>query len=119
MFPGPVGTGEGQWELRLNPEGGTALHGREGHGALLARRWEGLEAGEAAVSQGGVRSGNAGGPMPLAAAPAPRECRQAKAACIATPAVEVGAHGPLPIATSLCSLWTLLSSSWPEGPEEE
>lgn len=62
MFPGPVGTGEGQWELRLNPEGGTALHGREGHGALLARRWEGLEAGRTAVSQGGARSGNAGGP---------------------------------------------------------
>lgn len=57
--------------------------------------------------------------MPLAAAPALRECWQAKAASTVTPDLEVGAQVLLLRAANLCSLWTLLSSSWPKEPKEE
>ena len=113
MFPGTLGTDEGQWELRPNPEGGTASHGREGHAALLAGRWEGRRLGEQLFHRAERGQAIPGDPCRSL------QPQQAKAACIATPGLEVGAQGPLPIATSLCSLWTLLSSSWPKGPEEE
>lgn len=113
-FPGPAGTGGGCWELReaQPPRVEEAMElccgegrGPGGWGNSCCIGWS-----EVRLSQGTHAA---------RCSPSTEGMLAGQGSIIATPDLEVGAQVLLLIATTLCSLWTLLSSSWPKEQKEE